>query len=466
MKSFLTILGLIFVQFSFGQDSTKVFTISDFLQTVKEHHPVAKQADLLQDLSRANRRMARGGFDPKIDADWSSKSFDSKNYYSLLSGGLKVPTWYGIDLKMVYDRSTGEFLDNSDFLPGSGLWTAGISVPLGRGLMLDERRAALQRAAIFSKENEQEQLILINELYFNSLQAYLDWYISYRQLEIQEENVNLAQIKFEGTKSSFINGDKPAIDTLESYIEIQARLGMLIEAEQNLQLSRFELENFLWINGNIPLEISQDVIPEIFSMSDLRYNIDALHINVQSLLENHPVLTLYDLKIESLDIDRKLAIEGLKPNLRVDYNPITAASQNTIFDQVNPNNYKLGASISYSLLQRKARGKLQMTKIKIETTDFDVKQKRQGLSIKLNQYYASIQQLREQELIASSVIENYRLMLEAENTKFQLGESSIFLLNSRESKYIQSQLKLIELERKQMQYQLKYLGESMQFVVR
>ena len=40
---------------------------------------------------------------------------------------------------------------------------------------------------------------------------------------------------------------------------------------------------------------------------------------------------------------------------------------------------------------------------------------------------------------------NYLALLEAEKQKFFLGESSIFLINSREAAYVQAALKLIEL---------------------
>ena len=46
------------------------------------------------------------------------------------------------------------------------------------------------------------------------------------------------------------------------------------------------------------------------------------------------------------------------------------------------------------------------------------------------------------------MVEDYSKLLKAEERKFQVGESSIFLVNSRESKLIDSRLKAIELENK------------------
>jgi outer membrane protein TolC len=43
-------------------------------------------------------------------------------------------------------------------------------------------------------------------------------------------------------------------------------------------------------------------------------------------------------------------------------------------------------------------------------------------------------------------VANYQRLLDAELRKFSIGESSIFLINSRENKLIDAQLKLIKLE--------------------
>ena len=52
------------------------------------------------------------------------------------------------------------------------------------------------------------------------------------------------------------------------------------------------------------------------------------------------------------------------------------------------------------------------------------------------------------ENITTQMVLDYERMLQAEERKFQLGESSLFLVNSRESKLIDGQLKAIEIQNK------------------
>ena len=53
-----------------------------------------------------------------------------------------------------------------------------------------------------------------------------------------------------------------------------------------------------------------------------------------------------------------------------------------------------------------------------------------------------------QNQITNEIVTDSQLLLKAEERKFQLGESSIFLVNTRESKLIESQLKAIEIQNK------------------
>jgi len=197
-----------------------VFTQQEYIDIVREGHPISYQAALLADMADGVERMARGGFDPKVEGQWDQKSFKGTNYYSVGSAAVKVPTWYGVELKAGYDRSNGEFIDDSDFLPSRGLWNAGISVPLGRGLVIDERRAELQKAEIYRSATEQEQLLLINELLYEAANAYLEWQAARAYVLIAQDGLQLAETRFVGTVRSFENGDKPAIDTLESLISV------------------------------------------------------------------------------------------------------------------------------------------------------------------------------------------------------------------------------------------------------
>ena len=375
----------------------------------------------------------------------------------MASGALKLPTWYGIDLKAGYDRNEGEFINESDQLPSGGLWNAGISVPVGKGFVIDERRAALKRADIYESATKQEQLIMVNEILFEAALAYLEWQTYKEYLEIAAEGMLLSEMRLDGTRSSFVNGDKPAIDTLESFISLQTREMDKLKAEQDLLNAEIRLENFLWIEGVLPLELDRDVLPEPLNIDLLQYQFDSISLLHDQRLLSHPEILLYDYKMANIDIDQRLAKEEVKPDIRVNYNPLLAVSNDGPFQNFNANDYKLGATISYPILQRKQRGKLELNRFKLETTNYNKIQKVQNLKIKLDTYVNNMNQALRQYDLQSNTLNNYQRMLIAENRKLAAGESSIFLVNNREGKYLESRYKQIDVSRKLIFNKITYL---------
>ena len=457
MRKLIFLFSCLIPFLNFGQDSIEVYTFDDFMQQVINHHPITIKAELLRENAVGVNQMAKGGFDPKVSGGWDQKSFQEKDYFSLASGALKVPTWYGIELKTGYNRNSGEFLNDSDFLPNNGLWNAGISIPLGKGLIIDNRRAALRKAKIFSQATEQERVIVLNELIYDASLAYLEWQIAEENLNIAVEGLAIAQQRFEGTKSSFINGDKPAIDTLESLIAIQSRASDKLKADQEFTNRRIMLNNFLWLNGEVPLEIQNNIRPEPIEIERWNPEIKRLSINQPELIASHPELLIYDFKQKDLEIDRRLLREELKPDVRLAYNPLLVANNAGLPQGFNAGDYKFGATFNYPILQRKSRGKLKVTSVKIKETQLDQSIKSQNIKVELDVLMNNQRQFVDQYTVMTASINNYERLLQAENTKFQIGESSVFLLNSRESKFLNSQYKGIDLQKKIIKNRFSYL---------
>lgn len=433
------------------------FTFGEYIRLIRENHPVARQASLQLELGEAQQLMARGGFDPRVDAVLDHKSFDGKNYFRTSYAQLKVPTWFGIELKGGYERADGQYLDNSDFLPPRGLWNAGVSMTLGKGLIIDERRAMLQQAEVFLKATEQERRLILNELLYEATLAYLDWQGMARAMQIAQEGVQLASDRFELTKSGYANGDLPAIDTVEAYMSVQSREQLLIETTQSLIKARQKVDTYLWQDGFVPLEMNDGTIPEPIDPDLLRSQIEQMTLDRAIVLENHPELLKAQFKIDQLEIDRKLQVEALKPDLQVSYQPLVGTTDEALFASPMLQNYKFGASFAYPLFTRKERGKVRMTDVKLMESSLDLENKRWSLQTKLEAYLNELLLLQENVNLANEIRTNANRMRLAEYRRFDIGESSVFLVNSREVKFLESQLKLIETQVKLIQTRMIYL---------
>ena len=168
-------------------DSLDILDFETFAQWVVQHHPLSYGANLQLDLGNAELQAARGNFDPRLASTIYDKYFDNKTYYKQRSAGLNIPTWYGIEAKLNYEQNEGINLNPEAFTPNAGLISAGISVPLGKDLFIDKRRAALKKAKLYRESSIAERKNMLNDLLLNAGQAYWNWFSSYYVVGIYTE---------------------------------------------------------------------------------------------------------------------------------------------------------------------------------------------------------------------------------------------------------------------------------------
>ena len=132
--------------------------------------------------------------------------------------------------------------------------------------------------------------------------------------------------------------------------------------------------------------------------------------------------------------------------INLEYNFLTETPDQT--NSLNTDDYKSGLSVSLPLFLRKERGDLKLARIKQRDAEFEIDATRVTLQNKIRSIKQELASYVTQTEITTEMVSDYQRMLQAEERKFQLGESSLFLVNSRESKLIDGQLKAIELQNK------------------
>jgi outer membrane protein TolC len=424
-----------------SQDTT-VMGLREFLGYVKKHHPVVKQAGLVIEKGQAQLLKARGGFDPKIEVDYDRKDFKGTEYYDELRGAFKIPTWYGVEFKAGAERNEGAFLDPSLSVPGDGLYSAGVSVQLGQGLWINDRMATVRKAKLFRQQTQSERDLLVNAVLFDATEVYFEWWRAAEERKLFQGILKNAQIRLNGIKRSVELGDKAVIDSVESRIAVKKRLLGFEQAKIDFIKKRLEISNFLWLDG-VPVEFQSTVIPE----KDLLSQIDAaLEIMGQSLdlftVDNHPKILAMRLKMDQLDVERQLKENKLLPIIEASYDAVSSQWDNGKSYQLN--DYKAGISFSMPLFLRKERGDLKLAQIKMQDAEYDVLATSLAIENKVKAIFSEIDSYLVQNDITLEIVQDSQIMLTAEERKFELGDSSIFLINSRETKLIESSLKRLE----------------------
>ncbi len=431
-------------------DTSLILSLESFVTMVLRNHPVVKQADLLPENAKQEIRLARGAFDPKLTSSWDVKNFDDKEYYDLFNTTLKIPTWFPVDPKISVDRNRGQFVNPENQIPLPDDFrqvTAGLSLPIGRGLLIDQRRATVQQAEIFSKITDAERIKLINKVLLSASKDYWEWYFTFYNYLLIDESLSISEDIYRRVKSDFEFGEVAAIDTVQAAITLQNRKVDRQSALIDFRRAGLLLSNYLWGEMEEPMELEDNVVPDL----DFRMNMMGSAVPLDSLvslaLERHPELVKTNLKLNQLDIDRRLARENLKPRIDINYNIINSPinSQGDFTDVQLRNNYKFGIEFEFPLFLRKERSKLRQTKIKIEQTGYEL-----GLLEReiVNDIRASSFELTNTIRmlgLMQEAVENYQTLLNAEILNLDFGEADQFKINFQQDKLLEAQIKLMKM---------------------
>jgi outer membrane protein TolC len=430
-----------------AQEDSSVLRFDEFLGYVKAYHPVVKQASLLIDESQANLMKARGAFDPKLEVDYDRKKFKGTEYFDKLNATFKIPTWYGIELKANFEENQGLFLNPENTLPSDGLYSAGVSFSVAQGLLINRRMASVKQAKLFREQAKVDRDILVNNILYEASLVYFNWLKVYNERQVFNDFLSNAKMRFDGIKRSVETGEKAAIDSIEARITLKDRQLNLEKANVKLMKAALELSNYLWLENNIPVELQPNIIPDIQSETIINNTLQVSEFSLNNFnIEEHPKIQSLSFKYESLNIDRRLKVNMLLPKIDLEYNFLTQTPE--LANSFNTINYKSGVKISFPLFLRKERGDLKLAKLKMNDLEYEITSSKLQIQNKISAIKQELDSYVRQNEITRIMVEDYLTLVKAEERKFTLGESSLFLVNTRESKLIDAKLKAIELENK------------------
>lgn len=430
-------------------DKAFVFTIENYYELIRRNHPVVKQTDLMTDVARQEIRMARGYFDPKLEASMVTKNYKGTEYYNKANAELKFPTLFPVDPKVGIDRNSGEYLNPENYISGEDNYRqfyAGISLPIGKGLITDERRTQLQQAQIFAKSTEAEQVKMINKLLLEAAKDYWQWYFAYYNFRLYERSVEIAKDIFDRVKMNHAYGEAAPVDTVQAKIIWLQRVVERQEAWLDFTNTGIKLSNYLWDSLANPVQLPTEWVPadgSAFAFLDTT----TLEELLQLSKENHPELQKVRLKLQHQEFDRRLAREFLKPRLDLNYSflnqPFAPGGEIRApgFDD-----YKFGLDFSFPIFLRKERAKLGLANLKISTTEYEERLIQQQIVTEIQATYNLV--TNNQVLLAQQidVADNYQRLLQAEYLNLENGESDLFKLNVQQEKFIQAQSKVLKLK--------------------
>jgi outer membrane protein len=435
------------------QPDTSIFTASVFYELIRQNHPLVKQATLFSEEARQLLLQARGAFDPKIVSTYDRKEFGNDLYYDHWQNKLAVPLWPGgIDLVASYDVNRGRYINPEERTPASGLSGIGLTVPIGQGLLIDARRNAVRQARLMQNLAEADRVKQVNKTLFDAAKTYWEWFLAYRQQQLLIEGYELADRRFLALRERALLGEAAMIDTTEALITVQDRLLQRQQTNLEEQNARLRVSTFLWNNNGQPVELPEGARPQdaLLIIPDT----SILRLLLEQADRQHPDLLKLAAKNQQLVLEERFRRAMIQPQIMLNASLLSETpTVDTGYDwgsyySFRPQNHKIGVDFVFPLFLRKERGKLREVQVKNEQVILEQQHTGRLIGNTVQTAYNQLRVLADQASLQQQTIQNQQTLLTAEQQKFDLGESSLFLVNARETKLIDLRLKGEELKTK------------------
>jgi outer membrane protein TolC len=423
----------------------------EVIAILKAYHPILKNAVLNVDISRAEILKARGYFDPSLKAYYGNKELQNVNYYNELNYDLTIPTWYGVDIVSGYQNLQGDRIDNSQ--TQGAVSYLGVNIPLVKNLTYDKRRAAVDQAKIMNKISVYEQQSIINDLCYEAIIAYWNWVKYYEYYKVLKLNVVINKDRIALVKKSCNLGERAFIDTIEAQTQLISFQIQMNDAYTDFLNAGNELSIYLWTKEGKPYTLPKNITPDKNwdNMSSNKNDIIILENIIENGLKFHPILNIYNQKINYYSVERKQKFQEILPKLDINVNmlnkglsPLPSSIDNYSIQE----NIAYGVKLDIPLRLSLGRGSLATAKFKLDQSQLDYELKRKTVEVKIRNYFNDY--LNTKKIVELQILnfDNYTRLVKAEDTRFRNGESSLFIINSRENKALEAQEKLIDLKTK------------------
>ena len=422
-------------------------SLEQFLGRVRQSHPVITQARILADQGLTQIQEARGAMDPRVSFMQQRKSWEDKLELGLQDFDLRVPTLLGPDFYVGFDQSEGSKVNpQSGTIPG-GQWKSGVRLPLGREGWINRRRTDLRQAYVMADMASAQRDQIINDILLDAAQDYHRWEASQRQTDIYTEALGIANDVLNFVRYAAEIGERPYIDTLEAGIQQRTWQQRLEEARIKEIEARFALAVHLWdslgvneLSRSYRRSVHAVVLPSPAPVQD--------SATYAGYLAEHPRIQMLQNDIAQQELELRWLHSRLLPQLDLEWSLTPLPGSSPTYN-IGSGGQFTGINVDIPIFLRRERARIERQKLNLTSRQWQLEWTsaglRQDLERSLQQYnlYRNLLVLQEK-----LVVENRR-MLEAEKTRFQAGESNVFLLNQREVNLINAEVKVVELQLQQ-----------------
>ena len=432
-----------------------VLTAQQVAQRIRQYHPTLRLARLDVGLASAKRLEKQGAFDPVLAGSsyfnrYNSSSSPGKALEAVeADGAIKLQTRSGIEVMTGAKLARGDIKTPLSPTGEGGEYYAGLKIPLLRGLGINPKAAEEQKALLGEPLSEASLRQVELNMLLSGLNTYWDWVGAWKKQQIEADLLTLATIRTRAVEQLATAGDSPTIDAVEAHSEVQRRMGRLARAQRSAEQASNKLAVFLWEES---AGLATPAVPVLTTLATpthenvpsqweipTPYGSDALAEGKLKALALRPELKALDLSRQLSQVDEKLAKNNVLPQLDALITQGVEVGDSGIGPVI-----KAGISVAVPLRLRTAQGQLKQAQISVQKITLQEQQLIQRIFVDVADALSAINASYERYKAASQELSLAQQLQTGEQTRFNLGDSTLFLVNQRERTAAEANVTLVD----------------------
>ncbi len=372
-----------------------------------------------------------GAFDTKLKAKYDNKDY-AVSEGEFLNLGVEKPIDHGIDLTLDYRKATGVQEYNNIKTGKEGELLLGVKIPVFSVIEdINERKYNLNSASIESKKINSVTHDNLRMLQYEIIYSYYKLLYYKGVFSLVDDLLSNGKKREKYIRTTVKSGAMSEISLLE--IEQQ-----IINREQNLLSVKNVYEGAL-LEFLKYLNLDSKTFFKLYALSSLQ-NSSHKHKGVkeaiQFALDHRPDLKVYDYDKEKLMLDERYSNLLKYPDLKL--------ALYGSHDIQYGNGFKFALEMDFPVEQSKYRAK----SLEIQSSLLNIEKKTEmkiiNIKITVRNIINTLKTLLDNIKSSQAEIRLVEKLEDAENKKYRLGSSTIFMVNQREVYTLQVKQKLLK----------------------
>lgn len=437
-------LATLFTAPSYAQTTAKreAPSISALIDSMVHYHPYVLAINEGNYQAAAELEIARSNFDPVIEQKTNSRVsgyYDGTNLTQRFTNPIED---FNGSVFGEYRISDGDFpsYEGGYETLSAGEASVGVAISLLQNREIDKRRTELRNAGLATSQWQALATSLINDFIYKGIVEYIAWYESALQVSAVKELLATASEREKALVTRVEKGDLASIILTEFKANLLQQKLLLAELKQKRD-AHAQMLSFYWRSPTGDMLVINEATPP----SDIQWPFwigNGQLITLRNALRQHPELDI--MKLEQAVVENKsaLAENALLPKL--DLKASVARDIGSGSETLEGTETKLGLSFSYPLGNRKAKAERAQLQSKQRELQHKLVSTQQAITQRFEQALVYWTQAKDIVELQSENATLAKTLSRVERTRFDAGDSDMFVLNARAQNEIKAQIKEIK----------------------